>query len=313
MTGRVQEAVGWPRLRVDEWADTRDTLQLWTQIVGKVRLALAPMMNHWWQTALYVSPRGLTTSAVPYGQRSFDAEFDFCDYVLRIRSADGEQREVVLEPKPVALFYRETMAALDELDLTTAIHGAPNEVERAIPFDEDTVHASYDAASAHLWWRQLVAANRVFGEFRAEFLGKASPVHYFWGAMDLAVTRFSGRPAPPHPGGAPNCPDEVMVEGYSHELSSCGFWPGGDGEGLFYSYAYPEPAGFADHPVSPADAEYLPDLGEFVLPYEAVRTAEDPDATLLEFLRSSYAAAAQHGDWDRSLLEVDPARLPSPR
>ncbi|MCX2729919.1 DUF5996 family protein [Saccharopolyspora sp. NFXS83] len=313
MTGRVQEAVGWPRLRVDEWADTRETLQLWTQIVGKVRLALAPMMNHWWQVALYVSPRGLTTSAVPHGSGNFDAEFDFCDHVLRIRSADGGQREVVLEPKPVALFYRETMAALDELDLTTSIHAAPNEVAQAIPFDEDTAHASYDAASAHLWWRQLVAANRVFGEFRAEFLGKVSPVHYFWGAMDLAVTRFSGRPAPPHPGGAPNCPDEVMVEGYSHELSSCGFWPGGDGEGLFYSYAYPEPAGFAEHPVRPADAAYFPDLGEFVLPYEAVRTADDPDAMLLEFLRSTYAAAAQNGDWDRTLLEVDPSRLPSPR
>ncbi|MEU6129773.1 DUF5996 family protein [Saccharopolyspora sp. NPDC047091] len=304
MTG-LRETAAWPALRVDEWTDTRDTLHLWTQVVGKVRLALAPMVNHWWQSALYVSARGLTTSAVPHGTALFDAEFDFCAQVLRIRTADDE-RLVPLEPKSVAAFHGEVMGALDELGLHTTIHAAPNEVRRAIPFQRDTEHAAYDPASAHLWWRQLVAAHRVFQEFRAEFLGKASPVHYFWGAMDLAVTRFSGRPAPPHPGGAPNCPDEVMVEGYSRELSSCGFWPGGDGEGLFYSYAYPEPAGFPGHPVPPDAAGYRADLGEFVLDYADVRTASDPDGTLLAFLRGSYAAAARAGDWDRPLLEAPP-------
>ncbi|MFR9727608.1 DUF5996 family protein [Saccharopolyspora sp. MS10] len=311
MTGRLERTAAWPRLRVDEWADTRDTVQLWTQIVGKVRLALAPRINHWWQSALYVTARGLSTSAVPHGGGVFDVEFDFCEHVLRIRTADAERR-VLLEPKPVAAFYRETMAALDELDLTTRIHPAPNEVTTAIPFDEDAEHASYDAGSAHLWWRQLVAAHRVFSRFRGEFLGKASPVHYFWGAMDLAVTRFSGRPAPPHPGGVPNCPDEVMIEGYSHELSSCGFWPGGGEEGLFYSYAYPEPAGFQEYAQVPALREraelpeaagYVPELGEFALDYEAVRTAPDPDDVLLRFLRATYAAAARAGAWDRALLE----------
>ncbi|HSL07308.1 MAG TPA: DUF5996 family protein, partial [Pseudonocardiaceae bacterium] len=233
----IQEQSGhgedWPALRVQEWADTRDTLHMWTQIVGKIRLAQAPMINHWWQVPLYVSARGLTTSAIPHGRRLFDVEFDFCDHQLRIRSSSGQERDVALEPKSVAAFYTETVAALRDLDLEVSIRATPTEVERAIPFTDDYEHASYDPAAAQRFWRQLLAAHRVLTEFRSRFIGKVSPVHFFWGSFDLAVTRFSGRTAPTHPGGAPNCPDWVMVEGYSHELSSCGFWPGGGDEGAF--------------------------------------------------------------------------------
>lgn len=281
---------------------------MWTQIVGKVRLAHAPLMNHWWQVTLYVSPRGLTTSAIPYGSGAFDIEFDFIDHQLRIRTSDGAVRTVALEPKPVARFYAETMRALDEVGIETRIQAHPNEVEPAIPFAEDDRHASYDATAARLFWRQLLQAHRVMGDFRSGFIGKVSPVHYFWGAMDLACTRFSGRPAPRHPGGAPNCGDWVMVEGYSRELSSCGFWPGGGEEGAFYAYAYPEPEGFADYPVAPADAFYSGENGQFILAYEAVRTADDPDGVLSAFLRTTYEAAAERGGWDRSMLETDPHR-----
>ncbi|MEV0052118.1 DUF5996 family protein [Saccharopolyspora shandongensis] len=277
------------------------------QVVGKVRLALAPMVNHWWQVPLYLSARGLTTSLMPHGRRSLDIEFDFCEHVLHIRSSGGDARRIHLAPKSVAEFYRETMAALRELELPVSIWTRPREVEYAIPFEEDTEHNSYDPAHAHLFWQQLLAAHRVLTEFRSRFVGKVSPVHFFWGAPDLAVTRFSGRTAPEHPGGAPNCADWVMVEGYSHELSSCGFWPGGSGEGTFYSYAYPEPAGYAQHPVRPADAFYSSEVGEFLLPYEAVRTAADPDATLLEFLQTTYEAAADNAAWDRHRLEGAPA------
>ncbi|WP_199582787.1 DUF5996 family protein [Blastococcus sp. TF02-9] len=296
-------------MRVADWIDTRDTLHLWLQIVGKVRMAHAPMLNHWWQTTLYVSPRGLTTSAVPYADGSFDIEFDFIEHLLRIRHSDGRQRTVALEPKSVAEFYGQTMAALDELDIETPIHASPNEVQEAIPFAEDHVHASYDRAAAHSFWRQLLQADRVLEEFRSHFVGKVSPVHFFWGAMDLACTRFSGRPAPPHPGGAPNCPDWVMVEGYSGELSSAGFWPGGGEEGAFYAYAYPEPAGFAEQPGLPEGAFYSHELSEYLLPYEVVAEAADPDATLTEFLQATYEAAAVHGRWDRAALEDDPSRL----
>ncbi|MGW2261375.1 DUF5996 family protein [Streptomyces sp. NPDC001780] len=298
----------WPRLRTADWAETRDTLHMWTQIVGKVRLAHAPLMNHWWQVTLYVSPRGLTTSAIPYGSGAFDIEFDFIDHQLRIRTSDGAVRTVALEPKPVARFYAETMRALDEVGIETRIQAHPNEVEPAIPFAEDDRHASYDATAARLFWRQLLQAHRVMGDFRSGFIGKVSPVHYFWGAMDLACTRFSGRPAPRHPGGAPNCGDWVMVEGYSRELSSCGFWPGGGEEGAFYAYAYPEPEGFADYPVAPADAFYSRENGQFILAYEDVRTADDPDGVLSAFLRTTYEAAAERGGWDRSMLETDPHR-----
>jgi hypothetical protein len=301
-------AHSWPSLRVDDWTHTRDTLHMWTQIVGKIRLAHAALINHWWQVTLYVSARGLTTSAIPSGSRVFDIEFDFIEHRLHIRSSDGGTRTVALESKSVAVFYAETMQALDELGIDTHIQAHPNEVEPAIPFADDHQHTTYDPAAAQSFWRQLIAADRVLHEFRSHFIGKVSPVHFFWGALDLACTRFSGRTAPKHPGGAPNCGDWVMVEGYSHELSSCGFWPGGGDEGAFYAYAYPEPNGFADYPVGPREAFYSTDNGQFLLPYEAVRTAADPDNALLEFLHTTYQAASELGDWDRLALEVDPHR-----
>jgi hypothetical protein len=299
---------GWPALKVDDWAPTRDTLHMWTQIVGKIRMAHQPFINHWWHVPLYVSARGLTTSAIPYGTGTFDIEFDLHDHQLVIRNGDGATGKVALEPKTVAAFYAETMDALAGLGLETRIRARPNEVEPAIPFERDTQHAAYDAESAHLFWGQLVQADRVLHEFRSNFIGKVSPVHFFWGSFDLACTRFSGRTAPTHPGGAPNCPNWVMVEGYSHELSSCGFWPGGGIEGAFYAYAYPEPEGFADFPVGPDGAYYSDQYRQFLLPYETVRTAEDPDAALLTFLGSTYDAAAERGNWDRAALEGDPTR-----
>jgi hypothetical protein len=296
----------WPALLVDDWTATRDTLHMWTQIVGKIRLALAPMVNHWWQVTLYVSPRGLTTSSMPAGRRTLEIEFDFLADVLRLRTDDGRERTVALEPKSVATFYAQTMDALGELGLDIAIRPVPVEVEPAIPFAQDTAHADYDAAAARLFWHQLVAADRVLKTFRAGYGAKVSPVHFFWGAMDLAVTRFSGRRAPRHPGGAPNCGDWVMVEGYSHELSSCGFWSGGGAEGAFYAYAYPEPDGFRTHPISPDAAFYSVGNGQYLLPYETVRTADDPDAMLLGFLQTTYEAAAIPGAWDRDALEYVP-------
>jgi hypothetical protein len=303
----------WPALRVEDWTPTRETLHMWTQIVGKIRLAQAPMLNHWWQVTLYVTARGLTTSAMPVGARTLEIEFDFVSHVLRLTTSDGRERTVALAPKTVAAFYAETMAALADLDLDVTIRPVPVEVETAIPFADDTVHAAYDAAAAHLFWRQLVAADRVLQRFRSRFAGKASPVHFFWGALDLAATRFSGRLAPRHAGGAPNCPDWVMVEGYSHELSSCGFWPGGGDEGAFYAYAYPEPDGFRTHPVTPDAAYYYEDGGQFLLPYEAVRTAADPEATLLGFLQTTYEAAATHATWSRAALEYVPVEGARPR
>jgi Family of unknown function (DUF5996) len=303
-----EQSPGWPRLRLADWPETRDTLHMWTQVIGKVRMAHAPLVNHWWQAALYVTPRGLTTSAVPYASGAFDCELDFIDHRLHIRASDGGSRAVPLAPEPVAQFYGRTMTALGELGIHTRIQARPNEVDPAIPFAEDDRHASYDPPAARLFWRQLLQANRVLGEFRAGFLGKVSPVQFFWGAMDLACTRFSGRSAPAHPGGAPNCPDWIMQEGYSHELASCGFWPGGGEEGAFYAYAYPEPAGYADAPVGSAGAGYNAELGEFLLPYESVAAAADPDRLLAGFLETTYAAAAELGGWDRARLETDPHR-----
>lgn len=308
MAQRNGTPTAWPRLRVDDWSDTRNTLHMWTQIIGKIRLAHAPMVNHWWQVTLYVSARGLTTSAIPYRDTVFDIEFDFCDHRLRLRSGDGQTRELALAPMPVKDFHSWMMGALAELGIETVIQAQPNEVDPAIPFAEDTVHASYDPVAAHLFWRQLVQADRVMNQFRAHFIGKVSPVHFFWGAMDLACTRFSGRDAPVHPGGAPNCGDWVMEEGYSKELSSCGFWPGGGEEGAFYAYAYPEPSGFAEQPAGPPGAFYSAENGQFLLPYEVVRSATNPDLMLLEFLQATYAAAATTGQWDRPRLETDPAR-----
>jgi len=303
----------WPRLRVDDWTPTRETLHMWLQIVGKIRLAYAPMVNHWWQVPLYVTPRGLSTSAIPYGDQQFEIEFNFCTHELTIDREGGERRVVALAPKSVATFYAEVMAAMSELGLPVTIRTTPAEVVEAIPFEQDELHASYDPQAAQLFWRQLGQASRVISQFRSYFIGKVSPVHFFWGGLDLACTRFSGREAPRHRGGAPNVGDWVMVEGYSHELSSCGFWPGGDGEGMFYAYAYPEPAGFAEHPVGPEGAFYYADGGQFVLPYTTVREAADPDAVLLEFLQSTYGAAAIHGGWDRDALEDDPQRRAMPR
>jgi len=303
----------WPYLPVDQWTETRNTLHMWAQIVGKIRLANAPMVNHWWQVPLYVSARGLSTSAIPHGSELFDIEFDFVDHKLHMRSSTGRQQWIDLEPKTVATFYGETMAALDALGSNVTISASPVEVERAIPFAEDTENASYTPEHANAFWRQLLAAHRIMSRFRSHFIGKSSPVHFYWGAMDLACTRFSGRTAPRHPGGAPNCGDWVMVEGYSHELASAGFWPGGSAEGSFYAYAYPEPSGYADTSVRPEAAYYDTAIQEFLLPYEAVRTADDPEVTLLDFLQTTYAAAADNATWDREELEDEPDRRASAR
>jgi hypothetical protein len=282
---------------------------MWTQIVGKVRLEHMPLINHWWQVTLYVSPRGLTTGTIPYRDGVFDIEFDFMNNALVIRRSDGRDASVALEAKPVAEFYGQTLSALDSLGIESHIVARPNEVEPAIPFAEDYEHRQYDSDAARTFWQQLVQAHRVIGNFRAAFVGKVSPVHFFWGAMDLACTRFSGRPAPTYAGSAPNCPDWVMVEGYSRELSSCGFWPGGGKEGAFYSYAYPEPPGLSDAVIQPDAAYYSHEIKEFLLPYEAVRTADDPDHALTRFLQTTYEAAAELGSWDREALEDDPDRL----
>ena len=271
---------------------------MWTQIVGKVRLALEPNVNQWWSVPLYVNSVGLTTSLMPYDGRGLEIVFDFNDHELLIRTTDGARRSMALYPRSVADFYAEFRSHLDELRIDVPIYACPVEVVDAIPFAEDTAHASYDPDAMHRFWLSLVSAQRVLTRFRSEFRGKASPVHFFWGAFDLATTRFSGRRAAPHPGGVPNCPDWVMTEAYSEEVSSCGYWPGGASEGAFYAYAYPEPAGFRDFVVSPAEtAFYDGALGEFVLPYADVRVAADPDAMLLEFLRSSHNAAATLAGW----------------
>jgi len=278
---------------------------MWTQIVGKVRLTLSPWLNQSWHVTSYVTARGMTTSAVPYGSRLFQIEFDFINHTLIIAVSDGQTRTLPLKPQTVADFYHELMASLDSLGISAQIHAEPNEVEDAIPFAEDTAHKTYEKQQVTLLWKALVQSARVFGEFRARFIGKCSPVHFFWGSLDLAVTRFSGNSAPAHPGGAPHCPDWVMVEAYSEEVSSAGFWPGNAEapEPIFYSYIYPTPDGFADSAVRPDAAFWLADLGEFALPYEAVRSSNDPDATLTKFLQSTYAAAADIAGWDRASLE----------
>lgn len=294
----------WPDLTLARWEDSRVTFQLWAQIVGKVRLALEPMINHWWQVPLYVSARGLTTSLMSAGAVGLEIEFDFVDHVLRLRTTRGEQRQVELRPRSVADFYGATLQALDELGTPVAIVAHPVEVPVTTPFAEDEEHRSYDPDALQRFWLALVQIDRVMTLFRSRFSGKVSPVHFFWGATDMAVTRFSGRPAPAHPGGVPYCPDFVQREAYNRELSSCGFWPGGSDEGSFYAYAYPQPDGFAEWPVGPDAASFDVELGEFLLPYAAVRKAEDPDALLLEFFQTSYEAAAELARWDRADLEV---------
>jgi len=297
----------WPALPVAEWQATRDTLQLWTQIVGKVRMVNTPLINHWWNVPLYVTARGLTTSLIPHPSgRTFEIGFDLQDHRLEIETDGGERRSFGLESRPVSEFYAEVMGHLDALGVSTVIWTMPVEIEGAIPFDDDQVHATYDREHAHHFWLLLVESTRVFQKFRSRFIGKVSPIHLFWGGLDLAVTRFSGRTAPTYAGRVPHCGPQVMLEAYSHEVSSAGYWPDGGGEGVFYSYAYPQPSGFRDAPVLPEAASYSAQLGEFLLPYEVVRTAADPDRMLLEFLQSTYEAAAATADWDRQALERHP-------
>ena len=298
----------WPAL--PDWSDTRDTLHLWTQIVGKIRLALTPWTNHSWHVPLYVTPRGLTTSPMPHGTRLFEIAFDFVEHQLVI-DTDTERRVLPLRPQSVAAFHDELMGTLRQLDLAVEIHGAPNEVADPVPFAEDTVHSAYNAEAAERFGAALRQTHRVLTAFRAQFTGKTSPVHFFWGSFDLCVTRFSGRPAPEHPGGIPNLPDWITREAYSEEVSSVGFWPGDSTVGpIFYSYAYPGPEGFPDAPVQPEAARYDPSLYEFVLPYEAV--AEHGDAALVAFAESTYAAAAELGQWDELVAPAPPEARPRP-
>jgi hypothetical protein len=298
----------WPELPYAAWKDTRDTLHLWTQVIGKIRLARTPWLNHSWHVALYVTARGLTTGPMPISASggAFQIGFDFIDHVLQIRTSDGRLREFSLVPMSVAQFYAGVIVSLKDLGIEVRINPMPNEIPGAVPFTDDTVHKSYDAEYANRFWRVLLAADMMLAKFRSGFIGKSSPVHFFWGSFDLAVTRFSGRAAPRHPGGIPNLPDDVAQEAYSHEVSSAGFWPGGGGPieyPAFYSYAYPAPDGFAEAKVTPAEAFFSKELGEFVLPYDAVRSASDPGAALMEFLQSTYDAAANLAKWDRKALE----------
>jgi hypothetical protein len=294
-----------PSLPFAEWKDTAATLHMWTQIIGKIRLTQTPWINHSWHVTLYVTSRGLTTSPIPHGSATFEITFDFIDHELRIDKSDGARRSIELKPRSVADFYQEVMKMLAEIELPVSINTMPNEIPNPIAFDRDEEHRSYDREYANRFWRVLVQSDRVFKEFRARFCGKCSPVHFFWGSFDLAVTRFSGRPAPPHPGGVPHLPDEITREAYSQEVSSLGFWPGNDSAPMpiFYSYAYPEPAGFAEAKIQPPAASYQPKLREFILPYDAVRSAESPDNVLLDFAQSTYDAASTLAGWNRAALE----------
>jgi hypothetical protein len=301
----VKSSFAWPDLSPGGWQDTFDTLHMWTQIVGKTRLALAPMENHWWQVALYVTVRGLTTSPMPHGNRSIAVELDFISHELIVRTSDGARQAFALTPMTVADFFAQYLSTLRNLGIDPAIYPSPVEVETAIPFSRDSQHASYEPEAAHQCWQILLNTNRVMKRFRGRFTGKQSPVHFFWGSFDLAGTRFSGRRAPKHPGGVPHCPDRVMIEAYSHECSSCGFWPGG-GDTLqpsFYAYAYPEPQGYAQRVVEPAAARYDSKAREFLLPYAALRAAPEPGEMLLRFFQSTYEAAADLGQWDRTALD----------
>jgi hypothetical protein len=296
----------WPALAYADWQDTCSTLHLWTQVVGKVKLALAPLANHWWGVTLFVTARGLTTGAMPYRGRALQIDFDFCAHELVLRTSDARERRIRLVPMPVADFYAAVLANLSALGVDVHIWTMPVEIEGAVPLHSDRTHASYDAAAANAFWRQLVQADRVFNIFRARFLGKVSPSHFFWGSFDLAVTRFSGRAAPPLRGSkTPNVAPWVMQEAYSHECASVGFWPGNGGYGraAFYAYAYPEPDGFGAEPVRPQGAAYNKDVGQFLLDYDAVRMAASPDDALLDFMQSTYEAAANRGGWDRKALE----------
>jgi hypothetical protein len=308
-TGGGREGV-WPSLPLEEWKDTYATLHMWTQIVGKIRLVQSPRVNHWWQVPLYVSARGLTTTAIPHGTRNFEIEFDFIEHRLVVRTSDGETRGLKLAPRAVADFYRELMATLDALRLTVKIRAVPDELANPIPFADDYEHASYDPEYANRFWRILAQSDRVLKEFRARFIGKVSPVHFFWGSFDLAVTRFSGRRAPEREGA-----DSITREAYSHEVISHGFWPGSGNVGMpaFYSYAAPEPAGLPQTAISPAAAFYNPATAGFILPYDDVRKSDEPDRMLMEFLQSSYEAGANLAKWDRDALERPVIPVPSGR
>src|SRR5262245_23788613 len=297
-------ATAWPELPYTAWRDTAATLQLWTQIVGKVRLYLTPWINHGWQIPLYVTARGLGTSPIPIGNEILEMEFDFVGHRLVARTSRGDERTLALEPQTVADFYLRVMDLLNGIGVAVTINQTPSEVPNPVRFSEDRTHVSYDAAAAHRFWRALVQVDRVFKLFRTSFLGKVSPVHFFWGSFDLAITRFSGRPAPRHPGGVPHLPDAITREAYSHEVSSAGFWPGSDSfpQAAFYSYAYPTPPGFSERPVTPG--KFDTKLGEFILPYDTVRAAPAPDALLLDFLTKTYEAAADAGHWDRAALDA---------
>jgi hypothetical protein len=289
----------WPDLPLSSWRDTRDTLHMWTQIVGKIRLKLTPLINHWWNVTLYVTSSGLTTSAMYSGDRCLTIDFDFVAHVLRVRVSDGREKVISLEPKTVARFYGETMQALDELNVPVRIYTTPSEVADPIPFERDDVHRSYDREFVERFWHALALTSDVFTNFRAKFIGKSSPVHFFWGSFDLAVTRFSGRRAPERPE-----VDAMTREAYSHEVSSVGFWPGDErGNTTYYSYAAPEPDGFRATKIHPAETYFNETLGGFYLPYDAVRNAADPAATLLMFCEDTYNAAANCGNWDRAALE----------
>ena len=307
LSSRPSAAGDWPDLPLSAWADSCATLHLWTQVVGKIRLAHAPMVNHWWQVPFYVTSRGLTTSPIPYGARSFQIDFDFIDHALEISTSTGEIDAIALGPRTVADFHGELMGRLRSLGLETRIWTMPVEIEGAIPFEQDSEHGSYDPGYVNRFWRILVQLERLFTKFRSQFIGKVSPVHFFWGSFDLAVTRFSGRTAPLLTSDSPNLGRWVMQEAYSHEVSSVGFWPGNGGFGrpAFFSYAYPEPAGFADAPMS-AEAYYDRDLGQFILPYDAVRRVTSPDELIMEYLRQTYDAAATLGRWNRQALERSP-------
>jgi len=300
MISALSKDEAWPALPLAEWKQTYETLHMWTQIVGKVRLALAATVNHWWHVPLYLSARGLTTSAIPCPLGNFEIAFDFLDHILRIATSRGETKAIKLAPRSVADFYAEFLSTLASLGINAKIWAMPVEIPNPIRFDRDTVHVSYDPAYANRCWRILSSVDRVLKEFRGRFIGKASPVHFFWGSFDLAATRFSGRRAPERPGA-----DHVTREAYSHEVSSVGWWPGGGDltAPMFYSYAAPAPAGFSEVAVRPAQAFHHKQLGEFLLPYDAVRTAADPAAMLMEFAQSTYGAAANLGHWDRPSLE----------
>jgi hypothetical protein len=315
VTQPEKDQAAWPELPYPSWRETSATLHLWTQIVGKIRLSRTPWLNHSWHVTLYLTARGLTTSPIPYDERAFQIDFDFIDHLLRIETSDGQQWQMPLRAQSVADFHAAVMAALADFGIHVDIDVLANEVPEPIRLNEDRRHAAYDAEYAHRFWRVLLQVDRVFKIFRTGFIGKCSPVHFFWGSFDLAVTRFSGRRAPRHPGGVPNLADDVVCEAYSHEVSSAGFWPGGGAieYPAFYSYSYPAPEGFRSAPLRPEAAFFSEELQEFILPYDAVRTADAPDAALLAFLQSTYEAAADAGHWDRTALECAMGATRKPR